>query len=68
MTYTNDLPSNLLLAETVQRLSQLGCAITADSNRAHNRERNTRNSEASNRARRSGAHPIALAYGKAASL
>ena len=68
MTYINDIPSALLMEETNMKLRELGCAITADSNRAHNRERNTRNSEASNRARRSGAHPIALAYGKAASL
>lgn len=30
MTYTNELPSSLLLKETNMRLFQLGCAVTAD--------------------------------------
>lgn len=30
MTYTNELPSNLLLKEMNMRLFQLGCAVTAD--------------------------------------
>ena len=35
MTYTNELPSNLLLKETNMRLFQLGCAVTADKKNTH---------------------------------
>ena len=67
MIYTNELPSNLLLTETVQRLSQLGCAVTADRKAARAKQRSSR---AGNTAGRSlGNAPAAtLAYGKAASL
>lgn|GEM_PF-6578515 len=35
MTYTNELPSSLLLKETNMRLFQFGCAVTADKKTAH---------------------------------
>lgn len=68
MIYTNELPSNLLLAETFTRLSQLGCAVTAGQTATGTRERNTRTKDAGKRTRQSGTRAFALAYGRAASL
>ena len=67
MTYTNDLPSNLLLMETFSRLQQLGCAVTAGQKTARKQEQSTRASGASKRGSGS-ARIAALVYGKAASL
>jgi len=39
MTYTNDLPSSILMRETNMRLFQLGCAVTADKKPAHRNRR-----------------------------
>jgi hypothetical protein len=68
MIYTNDLPSNLLLAETISRLSQLGCAVTADKNATGIPARSTRAKDASKRSRQGGAHAFALVHGKTAGL
>ncbi len=39
MTYTNDLPSALLMKETNMRLRALGCAVTAGKETAHKESR-----------------------------
>ena len=67
MTYTNELPSNLLSMETFMRLSKLGCAVTAGQKTARKQEQSARASGASKRGSGS-ARIAALVYGKAASL
>jgi len=39
MTYTNDLPSSILMRETNMKLFQLGCAVTADKKTAQRNRR-----------------------------
>ena len=68
MTYTNDLPSNLLLMETFSRLQQLGCAVTAGQTATGIRERNPRAKDAGKRTRQGGTRAFSLVYGKAASV
>ena len=68
MTYTNDLPSNLLLMETFSRLQQLGCAVPAGQTAPGPRERTPRAKDAGKRPRQGGTRAFALVYGKAASV
>lgn len=67
MTYTNDLPSSLLKLETEQRLSQLGCAVTAGKSTVSFAGRMPRREKESKSARSSGGQMFATALSKAQS-
>lgn len=65
MTYTNDLPSNILSMETSMRLHQLGCAVTAGKETASPAEQKSRGKAAAMSAFTAIGHIPAQAFGKA---